>query len=192
MLFVILLTVAVSLATAPLTFVTLRSQRRMSALQPQLAELRRVHAQDRQQLAVATTELMRAHGVSPLGGCLPMLVQAPVFFLMFRYVRRLAARGLVFGRVDLAQNGIAALHAGIASAGLLGVLLAVTISASLLRARMTPRPAAGSTPAERVMRFLPVAFGAWALGLPLAVGVYYATSSVVGVVLQWGITRRLT
>jgi YidC/Oxa1 family membrane protein insertase len=193
MLSIIVLTVAVSAATAPLTFLAMRSQRKLAALQPEMAKLRKAHANDRQQLAVATTELFRAHGVSPLGGCLPSLIQAPVFILMFRHVRKLAADGLHFGRIDLAQTGVTALQAGLLSAAFLGVLLVVTIGSTLLQLRMTPRTATTEpTPAERVMRYMPVAFGAWALGLPLAVGVYYATSSLLRVALHWGVNRHLS
>lgn len=120
MLSIMLLTVALTLATAPLTFLAMRSQRRLAALQPEVERLRRSFGNDGQRLAQETTALFKAKRVSPFGGCLPMLIQAPVFLAMFRHVQNVAADGLRFGPVDLAQTGVAALHAGPASALLLG------------------------------------------------------------------------
>jgi YidC/Oxa1 family membrane protein insertase len=174
MLSIILLTLAVSVATAPLTVIAMRAQRRMADLQPRLAQL----TTPEEKMA-----LFKERGVSPLSGCLPVLVQAPVFIWMFRHVRHVAATGLKFGRIDLAQSGIAALSGGPASAVFLLALLAITIGATVLPTLKVKQPAAA--------RVAPVLFGAWALGLPLAVGVYYATSSVLRAVLQWGVNRHL-
>jgi YidC/Oxa1 family membrane protein insertase len=175
MLSIILLTVAVSVATAPLTFLAMRSQRRLAALQPELAKLTDPQAK---------MAFFKEHGVTPLSGCLPMLVQAPVFIWMFRHVRHVAAAGLTFGRIDLAQTGIAALGAGPASALFLLALLVITIGATVLPTLRVKQPAAA--------RVAPVVFGAWALGLPLAVGVYYATSSVLRAALKWGVNRHFS
>ena len=192
MLSIVLLTVAVTVATAPLTVMAARSQRRLSALQPQLAELRRTFANDRQRLMVESNALMKASGVSLAAGCMPMLVQAPIFIAMFQYVSNLAKNGLQFGPVDLAQTGVAAFSAGATSAWFLVAVLVVMVGSSLLQMRLTPRRAVGAEemPGQTAMRWLPVAFSAWALWFPLAVGVYYATSSLLRVGLQWSITRH--
>lgn len=194
MLSIIVLTLAVSAATAPLTFVGMRSQRRLAVIQPELQNLQRRHSKDRAQLAAATTELFRRHNVSPLGGCVPMLVQAPVFILMFRHVQHLAAHGMSFAGVDLAQTGLAALYAGPAAVAMTGVVLVLIIGASVLQLCLSPSttPAAQRTPVETAMRMSSLFFGAWAVSLPLAVGVYYAISSVFRVSLQWAFTRHLS
>lgn len=195
MLSIILLTLAVTVATAPLTLIAMRSQQRLARLAPELATLRRRFAADRPQLNRETAALFKANGVSPVGGCLPVVIQAPIFIAMFRHVRHVAAAGgLSFGRMDLAQTGIAALQAGPHASAFVLVVLLVTIGSGVVQARMSrsATATAARTPAERVAQLAPVVFGGWALALPLAVGVYYATSSVLRLALQWGVTRHLS
>ncbi|MCW0213759.1 MAG: membrane protein insertase YidC [Pseudonocardia sp.] len=74
----------------------MRSARKMRALQPHLAELKRKHGKDRQKLAAETQRLQKEHGVSPLGGCLPMLLQLPVFIGLLHVLRYFNRPGLTF------------------------------------------------------------------------------------------------
>lgn len=171
MLSIVLLTLAVSAATAPFTVFASRAQKRMTAT----ADLNRM-----------------ADPKDALLGCAPLLIQAPIWILMFNHVRRLASDGMFFGQVDLGQTGIAALHAGPHALALLAVLVVVIVGAGIIQARLTPRrTTAAKSPAENVMRFMPVLFGASLLSLPLALGVYYATSSTFRLGLQWAMTRNL-
>lgn len=175
MLSIILLTLAVTALTSPLTIIAMRYQRRMAALQPQLAKLKAPEEK---------MKFLKEHGVSPLAGCLPTLLQAPIFILMFRHVRHVAAAGIHIGRIDLAQTGIAALSAGAPAALFIIGLITLTVAMGVFQARDTSGPS--------LVRWLPAAFGAWALALPLAVGVYYATSSVLRAALQWGVNRHFS
>jgi YidC/Oxa1 family membrane protein insertase len=74
----------------------MRSARTMRTLAPHLAELRRKHGTDRQRLAAETQKLHKEHGVSPLGGCLPMLLQLPVFIGLLHVLRYFNRPGLTF------------------------------------------------------------------------------------------------
>ncbi|MFC5993197.1 membrane protein insertase YidC [Pseudonocardia hispaniensis] len=73
-----------------------RSGRAMRKLAPQLAELRKRHAHDKQKLAEETQKLQREHGVNLMGGCLPMLIQAPVFLALYHVLRYFNRPGLSF------------------------------------------------------------------------------------------------
>ncbi len=66
-----------------------KSQRSMQELQPDIAKLRQQHGSDRQSMAKAQQELFRERGVNPLAGCLPIVLQAPVFISLFHVLRRL-------------------------------------------------------------------------------------------------------
>jgi YidC/Oxa1 family membrane protein insertase len=80
---IILLTILVRVATTPLTMKQMRSMERMRALQPKLQELRDKYPDDRQKQSEEMMKLYRQEGVNPLGGCLPMLLQLPVFIGLF-------------------------------------------------------------------------------------------------------------
>jgi YidC/Oxa1 family membrane protein insertase len=73
-----------------------RTGHRMQAIAPQLADLRRRHADDKQKLVEEIQKLQREHGVSPLGGCLPMLIQVPVFLALLHVLRYFNRPGLSF------------------------------------------------------------------------------------------------
>ncbi len=75
----------------PLDFKSRKSMRAMAALNPKLEELKKRYANDQEKLNQKTTELYRKNKVNPLSGCLPMLIQLPVLFIMFSVMRNAAA-----------------------------------------------------------------------------------------------------
>ncbi len=80
---IILLTVIVRFIFFPLSVKALISQKELSRLQPKIKELQDKYKNDKQALGKATMELYKEHGVNPLGGCLPMLVQLPVLIALY-------------------------------------------------------------------------------------------------------------
>ena len=84
---IILLTIMVRLATAPLTNKQMRSMERMRTLSPKLKELKEKYGDDRQKQSEEMMKLYRQEGVNPLGGCLPMVLQLPVFIGLFYALR---------------------------------------------------------------------------------------------------------
>lgn len=85
---IILLTVAVRTAMIPLTLKQTRSMQELSKIQPDMQKLRAKHKGDRQKLTEETMKLYKEHGVNPYGGCLPLLLQMPVFFALFQVFQR--------------------------------------------------------------------------------------------------------
>ncbi|MCA1846793.1 MAG: YidC/Oxa1 family membrane protein insertase, partial [Actinobacteria bacterium] len=79
-----LLTLAVMVATAPLTLKQTRSMLAMQRLAPELKRIQKDLKGDRQAMSEAQMALYKEHGVNPLAGCLPMLLQAPLFIILFR------------------------------------------------------------------------------------------------------------
>lgn len=82
---ILALTFIVKLLLYPLTYRMLYSQSKMGALKPQLEGLRAKHKEDPQQQQVETMKIYREFGVSPLGGCMPMLLQMPIWFALYRF-----------------------------------------------------------------------------------------------------------
>jgi YidC/Oxa1 family membrane protein insertase len=86
---IVLLTVAIMLLLTPLTVKSTRSMLAMQRLQPEIKRLQAQHKNDRQALNEAMMGFYKEHNVNPLGGCLPMLLQMPVFFGLYEAIRRL-------------------------------------------------------------------------------------------------------
>ena len=84
-----MLTLSVMIFAFPLTAKSMRSMAAMSKLQPELKQIQAKYKNDRQKQSEETMALFKEHGASPVSGCLPMLVQAPVFIVMFRVLRGL-------------------------------------------------------------------------------------------------------
>ena len=84
---IIILTIMVRLSTAPLTNKQMRSMERMRSLSPKLKELKEKYGDDRQKQSEEMMKLYRQEGVNPLGGCLPMVLQLPVFIGLFYALR---------------------------------------------------------------------------------------------------------
>ena len=90
---IVLLTVAVRLVLFPLTAKQMRSMQGMSKLQPELKKLQAEHKDDRMKLQEEMTALYKREGVSPVGGCLPLIMQIPVFIGLFNVIRGLTNSG---------------------------------------------------------------------------------------------------
>ncbi|MDQ1683564.1 MAG: YidC/Oxa1 family rane protein insertase [Frankiaceae bacterium] len=86
---IVLLTMAMRLLLFPLFVKQIKSQRAMSALQPQMKELQAKYKNDKEKLNQEMMALWREHGTNPLAGCLPVIVQIPVFFALFRVLNSL-------------------------------------------------------------------------------------------------------
>ncbi len=82
---ILALTFIVKMLLFPLTYKMLYSQAKMGALKPQLAKLKEKHGDDAQKMQMAQMSLYRETGVSPLGGCMPMLLQMPIWFALYRF-----------------------------------------------------------------------------------------------------------
>ena len=80
----VLLTMSIRMAVFPLTAISYRSFAKMKIVSPQIAELRKIHGGDKQKLQEALVELYQREGVNPMSGCLPIVVQIPIFFSLYK------------------------------------------------------------------------------------------------------------
>ena len=89
---IVVLTVAMRLALVPLFVKQMHNQRAMQQLQPKMKELQAKYKNDKEKLNEAMMALWREHGANPLSGCLPIIVQAPIFFALFRVLSSIKPR----------------------------------------------------------------------------------------------------
>lgn len=90
---IVLFTVLFNLIVFPLNWKALKSSKKMSAIQPELKKIQEKYKNDPQKLQMEQSKLMKENGVSMFGGCLPMLIQWPLFIALFNIFRRLASDG---------------------------------------------------------------------------------------------------
>ena len=94
---IVLLSLIVYFALYPLTLKQMRSMKEMQALQPHIEELRKLYKDNPQRLNKEIMELYREHKVNPLGGCLPLVLQMPIFFALYQaLMRSIALKGSGF------------------------------------------------------------------------------------------------
>lgn len=178
---IVLLTLLVKLVLHPLTRVQLRSMKAMQILAPQVEALRRKHQDDPRTLNQEMMALYRANHVSPLGGCLPMLVQLPVLWALFQLLVRKGLFGdaTVFGipwmRLDEAPWGkISHALPNHPEWLLLLIFPALVAITTWWQQRLTvtdPRQA-------KALAFMPVLIGVFAVNYQIGLSVYWIVSTV--------------
>ena len=155
---IITITVIIKLVFWPLTQASTRSMKRMAALQPQMTAIRERYKDDPAKMNRKMMEFMKEHKVSPLGGCLPMLLQIPVFIGFFTMVRSaIELRGAHFlWACDLSKPDTLFYIPGLNFPfNPLPLLMGVTM---LWQARLTP-PSPGMDPSQqRIMKYMPLIF----------------------------------
>ena len=92
---IILLTLIFRILILPLTFKSIKSMKAMQELQPKIKELQEKYKNDKEALAKKQMEMFKEHGANPMGGCLPMLLQLPIFILLFRVLRSPELNGYI-------------------------------------------------------------------------------------------------
>ncbi len=89
---IIILTIFIMIMVMPLTLKATKSTIRMSMVAPELKRIQKEFKEDKEQMNTEMMELYREHGINPVGGCLPVLAQAPVFLVLFQVIRGLTRR----------------------------------------------------------------------------------------------------
>jgi YidC/Oxa1 family membrane protein insertase len=176
---IVAITLAVRAALHPLTRAAVRGERAKLRLAPKLAELQRRHAKNPAKAAEESLALHRAEGVSPFAGLLPVLAQAPVFFLLYRAVAAEGA-GTLLGQHLL--SGAAPLFALVLAGVAVVAWLTSRRTATLMRttATLSRSSAAASSGAGllgKLSRVLPYTTVAFAAFVPMALAVYLLTSA---------------
>jgi len=92
---IILFTLLIKSLLAPLTFKSIRSSKAMQDIAPKMKELQKKHKDDKQAFAAAQMELYQEYGINPLAGCLPVLIQLPVFLIVYNAVREVATHDTI-------------------------------------------------------------------------------------------------
>ncbi|MGD7654341.1 MAG: membrane protein insertase YidC [Verrucomicrobiales bacterium] len=178
---IILLTITVRIFIWPLHAKSTHTMKRMSKLQPKMAELKEKYADDPTKLNTEMMGLYKKYGINPLGGCLPMFIQLPVFFGFYRmlqYAVELRGQGFLWVN-DLSQPDTLGYVAGI-PLNLLPTVMAIT---SFAQIAMTPKT--GDKMQQRIIMFMPLMFFFFCYNFASALALYWTTQNLFSIGQTW-------
>ena len=178
---IILVTIVVKSLLYPLTKAQYTSMAKMRMLQPKIQEMRERFGDDRQRMSQEMMKLYKEEKVNPMGGCLPILIQMPIFIALYwTFMEAVELRHApFFGWIhDLsAQDPY--------------FIFPLLMGGSMfLLQKMSPTPVADPMQ-QKVMMFMPVIFTAFFLFFPAGLVLYWLTSNCITLVQQWWIYRQL-
>lgn len=177
---ILLLTVCVKGLFYKLSAASYRSMANMRRVMPKMAQLKERYGDDKMKMQKATMELYQKEKINPFGGCLPMLVQMPVFIALY---------WVLMESVELRQAPFILWIKDLSAMDpyfVLPLLMGVSMFAQSL---LSPAPA--DPMQAKIMRFMPVVMTVFFLWFPAGLVLYWLANSVLGILQQWYITRKI-
>lgn len=177
---IILLTLLIKLVFFPLSAKSYRSMARMKNVAPLMQKLKEKYGDDRQEFQKQMMELYRKEKINPLGGCLPILIQIPVFIALY---------WTLLEAVELRQAPLGLWIHDLSSPDpwfVLPVLLGITMFGQF---KLNPTP---TDPTQAmIMKIMPVGFAAFSIIMPSGLVLYWITNTLLSIAQQWQITKSL-
>ena len=188
---IIIVTVVIKILFWPLTHKSYESMKTMKKLQPKMAAIREKYKNDREKLNQELMNLYRTYKVNPVGGCLPMILQIPVFFALYR---------MLYGAIELRHapfclwiNDLSApdrLYIGV-NIPYLGGLPVLTILMGIsmfVQQKMTPT--GGDPRQEKMMLMMPVIFTVFFVNFPSGLVLYWLVNNILSIGQQYFINKK--
>lgn len=177
---IIILTIIIKLIFFPLSAASYRSMARMRAVAPKMQALKELHGDDRQKMSQAMMELYKKEKINPLGGCLPILVQMPVFLALYWVLLEsveMRQAPWMFWITDLSIKD---------PLFILPIIMGVTM---FIQQHLNPTP---PDPMQaRIMKLLPIIFTFFFLWFPAGLVLYWVVNNILSIAQQWYITRQI-
>ncbi len=179
---IIILTIVIKLIFWPIQAMSTRSMKKMQALQPLMAKLKEKYPDDPQKQQQEMMKLYKAHKVNPMGGCLPMVVQIPVFFALYTMLRAaIELRGASFLWIkDLSMPDTVFDLGGIPVNPLPLVMTATT----LWQQKLTPTANVDPTQ-QKMMMLMPVMFLFMFYSMSSGLVLYWTVQNLLSILQQW-------
>ncbi len=176
---IVFMTIIVRLVLYPLTYKGMVSMNKLKELGPKVKELQAKYGDDKQKLNTHMMELYKKHGANPMGGCLPILLQIPVFFAVYRVLQNaieLKGAAWILWVQDLAVMD---------PYFILPVAMGITM---FLHQRITPTTFTDPMQ-EKIMKFLPLIFTFFFVTFPAGLTLYWFTNNLASIVQQFYVNR---
>lgn len=178
---IVIVTILIKLAFYRLSATSYKSMAGMRNLQPKLQALRERYGDDKAKMSQATMELYKQEKVNPLGGCLPIIVQIPVFIALY---------WVLLESVELRQAPFIFWIKDLAAADPYHVLPIIMGGTMLIQQRLNPAP---PDPMQaKIMMFLPILFTGLFWNFPAGLVLYWIVNNTLSILQQWYITRKFS
>ena len=197
---ILLLTFLVKLILFPLTMKSQKSMFKMQRLQPLIGQLKEKHKGDKQRMGQEQMKLFKQHGVNPMSGCMPIMLQMPVFFALFRTLQlsfEMRQAPFVLWISDLSKPDTL-IHLPFTIPFLgdgLNILPIVMGIASFVQMKLTPKTVSGDDPQarmqQRMMQMMPIIFPFILYTMPSGLTLYWTTSTLISIGEQMFIRRSI-
>lgn len=177
---IVLLTIIIKAIFFPLSAASYKSMGKMKLLTPRLMQLKERFADDKQRLNQEMMKLYQTEKVNPLGGCLPILVQIPVFIALY---------WVLLGAVEMRDAPWILWIKDLASPDPYYILPVIMMASMFLQTKLNPTP---PDPIQaKVMMAMPLIFGVMFFWFPAGLVLYWVVNNVLSIAQQWQITRML-
>jgi YidC/Oxa1 family membrane protein insertase len=178
---IILVTLLIKVAFYWLNAKNYRSMGNLRRLQPRINKLKEVFGDDKQKFGQAVMELYKKEKVNPLGGCLPIIIQLPVFIALY---------WVLLGSVELRHAPFILWINDLSSKDPYYILPLVMGITMFLQQHLSPKPA---DPIQaKVMMFIPIIFTGLFLNFPSGLVLYWVVSNILSIIQQWLIIRNIS
>ena len=177
---IIVLTLVIKVVFFPLSAASFRSMAKMKVLSPKMTAIREQYKEDPQKMNQAMMELYRTEKINPLGGCLPLLIQMPVFIAVY---------SVVLASVELRHATWLGWVTDLSTPDPFLILPALMALTMFAQTRLNPAPA---DPIQaKMMMIMPAVFSLMFFFFPSGLVLYYVVNNVLSIVQQWLITKQL-
>lgn len=177
---IILLTILIKAAFYPLSAASYRSMAKMKVLAPKLQRLKEQYGDDRQRLHQAMMDLYKTEKINPLGGCLPIAVQIPVFIALY---------WVLLSSIELRQAPFILWIHDLSKPDPYYILPILMGLSMILQSRLSPTP---PDPIQaRMMQLMPIIFSVFFFFFPAGLVLYWLVNNIISIAQQWYITRGL-
>jgi len=174
------LVILLKLALFPLSAAQFKSQAKMRRFQPRIAQLKERYGDDRQKFQMAMMELYKKEKINPMGGCLPLLIQMPVFFALY---------WVLVESVELRQAPWMGWIVDLTARDPYFILPVLNAAVMWFTQKLTPAP--GMDPMQqKMMQFMPLIFGAMMVFFPSGLVLYWVVNGSLSLLQQWWMIRK--
>ena len=177
---IIVLTILIKLAFFPLSAASYRSMAKMKTVTPKMQAIRERHKSDPQKMNQAMMELYKTEKINPLGGCLPIVVQIPVFIALY---------WVLLASVEMRNAPWLGWIQDLASPDPWFILPVVMAVSMFIQTKLNPTP---PDPIQaKVMMFMPIIFSVMFFFFPAGLVLYWVVNNILSIGQQWVITRKI-
>jgi YidC/Oxa1 family membrane protein insertase len=176
---IIVLTIMIKLAFFPLSAASYRSMAKMKLVTPKMTAIRERHKGDAQQMNAAMMELYKTEKINPLGGCLPVVVQIPVFIALY---------WVLLASVEMRHAPWLGWIQDLAAPDPWYILPLIMAASMFVQTKLNPTP---PDPIQaKVMMFMPIAFSVMFFFFPSGLVLYWVVNNLLSIAQQWVITQK--